>query len=404
MAAPAIQPYVPRYVKMREQQRLDAAAASSPGVGVNSPSERPTLLPSSFPTPSGHRRSPLIAPHPLPRVHNHTLLLSTSSLGSSTSASSSTSSSSGIPASGLFAGSGSNLDSNNERRQSFVSFNEDRDLLNNDGIPNGPNVDSSMLCAGGLTPPTRPVSIYSARVPSPLSRSVTEEDHPRQPTLPDISVTPPPDQATFTARLRNSLSISSLRSHPHSHGHAKENQPAIPGSSTNSLYSNSSRNGSPNASLLSLSLVAGTTAAAATENKLNGLEPPTRRPTYSRPRSPQSSLHSVSSSARSVGGSATSASVGDGELPSPRRPHSTASSSNPSRRSLPSLYEDDDSADDSGDAKSSSARNAKTRYVLVSSFSNQNLFTEQPLDPCLIVVLPHRRPRYLRTNQSFPPL
>ena len=342
---------------MREQQRLDAAGASSSGAGIDSPSERPTVLPSSFLAPSGHRRSPLIAPHPLPRVHNHSLLLSTSSLGSSTSASSSTSSSSGLPASGLFAGS-VGLDSNNERRQSFVSFSEDRDLLNNDGIPNGSNFDNSILCAGGLTPPTRPVSIYSARVPSPLSRTVTDEDHPPQPSLPDISLTPPPDQATFSARLRNSLSISSLRSHPHSHGHAKENQPAIPGSSTSSLYSNSSRNGSPNASLLSLSHVAGATAAAAAEDKLNGLEPPTRRPTYSRPRSPQNSLHSVSSSARSIG-SATSAPAGDGDLPSPRRPHSTASS-NRSRWSLPSLYEDDDSADDSGDPKSHAA---KTRYL-----------------------------------------
>jgi hypothetical protein len=383
MATPAIQPYVPRYVKMREQQRLDAdAAASSSASGLSpttSSSERSSfVLPSSFPVPfapPGHRRpSPLLAPHPLPRIHNHSLLLSNPSLGSSTSSSSSSSSSSGPQNSGSLAGA-----LNNERRQSVLSFHEDKDLYNNDAAAaaaaisssSGLHLDGNILCAGSgaLTPPTRPASIYSARIPSPLSRAVTDVDHEHHPphpppNLPDISVTPPPDQTTFGARLRNSLSITSIRSHSHSH----TNQPAIPGSSTNSIYSNSSsRNGSPNASLVSLALaVVGTgTGTGTAEEKLTALEPPTRRPTYSRPHSSQSSLssvHSGHSGGASVHPSVASASgSGGSELLSspPRKPRLSAASS------MPSLYED---GDDVGNAKSSPVHTSKTRCVLSFSF------------------------------------
>lgn len=327
MATPAIQPYVPRYLKMREQQRLDASTSSSGA----STTEKPLVLPSSFPVPiapPGHRRSALVAPHP--RLHNHSLLLSTST----------PSSSSGSPATGL-----------NSNRHSVVSFHEDnyRDLSNSDAGPN---------TLDGLTPPA---SVYSARVPSPLSRSVTDVDREGRPfpppTLPDISITPPPDQTSFGARLRNSLSISSLRSHSHAHEHAtRERQPAIPASSTNSIYSNSSQNPSPNASLLSLPITAGS-GLTTPDEKLTALEPPTRHSTYDRARSSQSSLSSAHST---HAGPATSASTSRGlELPLPRRPRSIAESSNRSRRSLPSVDENSD------DVNSSSVLTRSVLYSLL---------------------------------------
>lgn len=263
--ATAYQPYVPRYTMMRAQH----AAAATNGDGGALP------LPSSFPVPGPYRR-----PSPL-------------SLSSGASSSSSSGSGSLSPGTNARPGADRRY-SNSSARNSLYSLEDE----NNEDAP---------TLGLNLPPPARPGSIYSARVPSPLSRSVDDRERPPLPTsasTPSISVTPPSHVQSFPVdesdsaynpasgsgfgkRLKTALSKSSLKSTASSSGHGSSVPPVpVPPtpvrsySPTSSLAS--SRQGSPNGSRTSLALPgninlthanASLASLAAAEEKLTTLEP-----------------------------------------------------------------------------------------------------------------------------------